>query len=120
MQRKPNHTCRICGTAYYACSQCDKQRNWRAFCDTPEHYQVFQVLLMYTRRLIDAQEASHTLASLGIDPDHLEGYVPQKVKEIRAIFMAAQPSVIENIAEPTKNCETDVSKTKSKSRRSDA
>lgn len=120
MQRKPNHTCRICGAAYYACAQCDRQKNWRAYCDTPEHYQVFQVLLMYSRHMIDAVEAASMLNNLGINPDTTNSFTPQKVEEIRAIFAAAKP--VEEVVEPIseENCETDVPKTRIKSRRSDA
>lgn len=120
MQRKPNHTCRICGTAYYACGDCDKRQSWRSFCDTPEHYQVFQVLLMYARHMIGAPEAVDMLTNIGIDPDNLIGFVPQKVAEIRAIFAAAQPEVVEEDPVTENICETDVRKTRSKSRRSDA
>lgn len=116
MDRKPNHNCRICGTAYFACAQCDKMKNWRAFCDTPEHYQVFQVLLMYSRSIIDAEEAASQLANMGIAPGKMDNIIPQKVAEISAIFAEAYPPV-----QPIDyNCETDAPKTKKKTRRSDA
>lgn len=119
MDRKPNHTCRVCGTAYYACAKCDKQKNWRAFCDTPECFQIFQVLLMYSRNIIDADEATANLISLGITPDNHDGLLPQKVAEVASVFEAANQSEVKS--EPDEeNCETDVLKTRKKSRRSDA
>ena len=108
MTQKPNHTCRICGTRYYACSQCDKRKNWRAFCDKPECYQVFQVLLLYARELIDATEAAETLMNLGVTPDNCRGMLPQKVAEISAVFEAAKPVAVQEEPVLDNNCETDV------------
>lgn len=86
MPKQPNHTCRMCGTAYYACEMCDKQRNWRAFCDTPEHYQVFQILMMRARELITIDEACEMLENVGATLTNLGEYTPQKIEEIQNIY----------------------------------
>ena len=75
---------------------------------------------MYARHMIGAPEAVDMLTNLGIDPDNLIGFVPQKVAEIRAIFAAAQPEVVEEDPVIENICETDELNTRSKSRRSDA
>ena len=120
MSKKPNHTCRICGVQYYACSKCDKLKNWRAFCDTPEHYQVFQILLMYARGMIDAGEAAMQLSTLGVQKNSLNGFTPQKVEEIYGIFDAAA-SANADIDNDDKNSSEPVTKeNKKKTRSSDA
>lgn len=74
--RKPNHTCKVCGKAYYACNACDQMRSWRAMCDTPEHYQIYQTLILYTRRMIDKFEAASMLDSVGVDLEQLGNFTP--------------------------------------------
>lgn len=83
--KESNHICRVCGTAYYACNACDRQQNWRAFCDTPEHYQVYQALVMYTRGILPADEARAMLEDIGVTPD-LDGLTPAKQAEIAELF----------------------------------
>ena len=74
--REPNHTCKVCGARYYACDSCDRLRNWRSMCDTPEHYQIYQTLRLYTRRMIDKFEAASMLDNAGVDLEHMEEFTP--------------------------------------------
>ena len=84
--QKNNHICKICGAEYYACDGCDTRKTWRSFCDLPEHYQVYQILLMYSRKMISADEATETLEANGILPDTAHGFTSEKIEQIREIF----------------------------------
>lgn len=86
----PNHTCKICGAQYYACNDCDKLRNWRSMCDTPKHYQIYQVLIMYSRDLVSREEAASMLDHLGVTPDTIGNFLPDKIAEIQKILPIAK------------------------------
>ena len=45
-------------------------------CDTPEHYQIYQTLILYTRRMIDKFEAASMLDNAGVDLEHMEEFTP--------------------------------------------
>ena len=80
----------MCGVSYYACPDSVRLQNWRSMCDTPEHYQIYQTLVMYARDMITASTAVEMLTSIGVTPDTIDGLDPQKQDEIRGIFAAAQ------------------------------
>ena len=90
MNKKHNHSCKICGKTYYACPKCDELQNWRAFCDTSEHYQIFQILLLYGRNLIPVSEAAAMLRYKlnGVD---MSAFLQSKQDEISKILALDAP-----------------------------
>ena len=82
----PNHICKICGAAYYACNQCDQRHTWRSVCDTPEHYQIYQVLIMFSRDMISRDEAANMLTTLGVTSESVLAFPPEKIDEIMSII----------------------------------
>ena len=91
--RKGNRICKVCGVSYYACPDSVRLQNWRSMCDTPEHYQIYQTLVMYAREMITASTAVEMLTGIGVTPDTIDGLDPQKQDEIRGIFAAAHTAV---------------------------
>lgn len=82
-------------------------------CDTPEHYQIYQTLVMYAREMITTSTAVEMLTSVGITPDTIDGLDPQKQDEIRGIFAAAQAA-----ARSHDNADTSENTSSKKTRRS--
>lgn len=115
--RKANRICKVCGVSYYACPDSVRLQNWRSVCDTPEHYQVYQALIMYSRGMIDARSAADMLAGTGITPDTIGALAPQKQDEIRGVFAAAQAEAQPQSTE-TYTTDADKSRTTKKARRS--
>ena len=108
MDHKPNHRCRVCGKEYYACISCaDRQRQqygidpWRSIADTTTHYQIYILMIRYTRHEETAWEIRQQLERL--DLSDLETFPPQNQALIREILMADNPDKEqEPIAEPVK------------------
>lgn len=64
LTKQPNHKCVICGVDYYACNQCDVLNgvgSWHKFCESQEHYKIYQVLQWYKASLISSAEAKEQL-----------------------------------------------------------
>lgn len=62
--KQPNHKCVICGLDYYACNQCDELNgvgSWHKFCESQEHYKIYQVLQWFKESLITSEEAKEHL-----------------------------------------------------------
>lgn len=82
----PNHVCKACGVAYYACEKCDKMRSWRAVADTIEHYQVYQILVLYSRNELSKADARKQLHNAGVSMASADEYTPGNAEMIREIF----------------------------------
>ena len=66
-KKKYNATCAICGKPYNMCYSCDKknaQLVWKRFCDTPEHYKIYQLVHGYTTGLYTKSEARRKLNNI--------------------------------------------------------
>lgn len=64
---KYNATCAICGKPYHMCYSCkknDKSLVWKRFCDTPEHYKIYQLVHGYTTGLYTKAEAKRKLKNI--------------------------------------------------------
>lgn len=63
---KLNAKCAICGTPYHMCMSCGKDKGlvWKRFCDTPEHYKIYQVVHGYTTGLYTKAEADKKLRNI--------------------------------------------------------
>ena len=67
MDKKPNHICKACGAAYWACNDCDSKKmiTWRAVACCPEHFQAYVTLWEYNNQKISKEEARNVLAQFG-------------------------------------------------------
>lgn len=65
-KNKYNATCAICGKPYHMCMSCGKDKSlvWKRFCDTPEHYKIYQVVHGYTTGLYTKAEADKKLKNI--------------------------------------------------------
>lgn len=65
---KSNAKCAICGTPYYMCMSCGKDKGlvWKRFCDTSEHYKIYQVIHGYTTGLYTKTEAAKKLKNINL------------------------------------------------------
>lgn len=85
---KPNATCAICGKPYVMCYSCgkDKKTIWKRFCDTAEHYKIYQLVHGYTTGLYTDAEALEKMKH--IDMSDLEELRPN-IKEILKKIIAS-------------------------------
>lgn len=82
---KPNAKCAICGTPYHMCMSCGKDKGlvWKRFCDTPEHYKIYQVVHGYTTGLYTKTEAAKKLKNIDLsDIDKLRENIRNILNEI--------------------------------------
>lgn len=82
---KPNAKCAICGTPYHMCMSCGKDKGlvWKRFCDTPEHYKIYQVVHGYTTGLYTKTEAAKKLKNIDLsDIDKLRENIRSILNEI--------------------------------------
>lgn len=87
MNKIHNHWCKVCGSGYYACNDCDKQRfiAWRAVACTPEHFQAYMILHEYSGGGIDKKQAKNILETL-VNLEELENYPEPSRSTIKEIF----------------------------------
>ena len=85
---KPTFNCKICGTEYSACPDCDRTRSWLSVVDTPECWQIYISVIQNRDGIISDKEAITDLASVGVTPDTLdETKLKSTVRErISALF----------------------------------
>jgi hypothetical protein len=98
MDRVPNHTCKACGIAYWACNDCDAKHfiAWRAIACTPEHYQAYMILWEYGRGQISKDDARMHLKSFGA-----ENWVNAPSKSLIDEIMNAEADVCASNMEKT-------------------
>lgn len=98
MNGQANHSCKICGVGYYACNDCDKTGNWRAYACSVEHYQLYNVLAFYNKGVATKTETVACLKSMGITKEAAEKFIPgvrDKVIELLTEPVAAVTVVTE-------------------------
>ena len=96
-KKKYNATCAICGTPYHMCMSCGKDKGliWKRFCDTPEHYKIYQLVHGYTTGLYTKAEAKRKLKN--IDTSDIDELRPN-IREILVGIMGNDKKV-EPVAE---------------------
>lgn len=82
--------CVVCGIKYRACTDCQKYQSWRAKCDTMQHWQVYQIIVMFTRGDITAQEAADKLSYLGIAQGDTKQFTEPNAQILDEIFFSLQ------------------------------
>lgn len=108
---KPNATCAICGKPYrmcYSCKKNDRTLVWKRFCDTPEHYKIYQLVHGYTTGLYTKSEAKRKLKNIDTsDIDELRSHIRDILMDIMGSDKSGE-SVVED-KENTETVETYVS-----------
>lgn len=98
---KLNAKCAICGTPYHMCMSCGKDKGlvWKRFCDTPEHYKIYQVVHGYTTGLYTKAEADKKLKNIDMsDIDELRPNIREILVSIMGNDKKVEP-VVEDKAE---------------------
>lgn len=92
MTNKLNAKCAICGTPYHMCMSCSKDKGlvWKRFCDTPEHYKIYQLVHGYTTGLYTKAEADKKLKN--IDTSDIDELRPN-IREILVGIMGNDKKV---------------------------
>lgn len=86
--------CLICGKEYHYCPNCSKTHGWMFYCDTREHYQIFQVIDQYASKnpVLTIKEAKAQLENIGITADtDVSDLRPKIVKYISEITNYKEP-----------------------------
>lgn len=100
-KNKYNATCAICGKPYHMCMSCGKDKGlvWKRFCDTPEHYKIYQVVHGYTTGLYTKAEAKRKLKNIDTsDIDELRENIREILVGIMGNDKKVEP-VVEDKAE---------------------
>jgi hypothetical protein len=80
-------TCVICGKQYKACVDCAKYGGWKALCDTPDHYRIYEIIQQ--DRLGTSKEDLQEMLSQ-IPKSSLEGILPEVSDYLEKEILAAQ------------------------------
>lgn len=103
-KNKYNATCAICGKPYHMCMSCGKDKSlvWKRFCDTSEHYKIYQVIHGYTTGLYTDAEANKKLANIDLsDLDELRPNIKEIIKKIRSLRAKKAKKPVANEVEAT-------------------
>lgn len=84
--KKYNATCSICGKPYNMCNSCrhDSPIIWKKFCDTAEHYKIYQIVHGYTTGIYTDAEAAKRLGNVNLsDLDELKPNIRDIINNIK-------------------------------------
>lgn len=84
--KKYNATCSICGKPYNMCNSCrhDSPIIWKKFCDTAEHYKIYQIVHGYTTGIYTDAEAAKRLGNVNLsDLDELRPNIRDIINNIK-------------------------------------
>lgn len=84
--KKYNATCSICGKPYNMCNSCrhDSPIIWKKFCDTVEHYKIYQIVHGYTTGVYTDAEAAKRLGNVNLsDLDELRPNIRDIINNIK-------------------------------------
>lgn len=84
--KKYNATCSICGKPYNMCNSCrhDYPIIWKKFCDTAEHYKIYQIVHGYTTGVYTDAEAAKRLGNVNLsDLDELRPNIRDIINNIK-------------------------------------
>lgn len=83
--KKYNATCSICGKPYNMCNSCrhDSPIIWKKFCDTAEHYKIYQIVHGYTTGVYTDTEAAKKIGNVNLsDLDELRPNIRDIINNI--------------------------------------
>lgn len=115
MPEKNNATCSICGSGYHVCLSCkDKMKlyPWKAFCCSPSHFQVSQVVRGFSTGVYNKEEFKSKLQNIDLSDldsykEHIKALIKDALKEDEVIEVAL-PVVEEVITEEMEEVEETV------------
>lgn len=93
MQNDINHWCKVCGTGYYACNDCNKTENWKAAACCPDHYQIYTALIFYNRGHSNKEQTAAFLKSLGVTPSKMVHFLPDVREQLQELLTADTQTV---------------------------
>jgi uncharacterized CHY-type Zn-finger protein len=108
MAEKNNAKCSICGKDYYMCLSCKDTMSahpWKMFCDTSNHYQVFQVIRGYNTNVYTKDEARIKLKNINLED--IEDFKPN-IKEIIEYIIKEEKTVVEVVEKVEEPVETEI------------
>lgn len=105
MSEKNNAQCSICGSRYYACLSCkDKMKlhPWKAFCCSPSHFQVSQVVRGFSTGIYDKEEFKSKLQNVDLSDldsykEHIKTLIKDALKEDEIIKVKVEVPVAEEV-----------------------
>ena len=105
---KLNAKCAICGKPYHMCYSCGKDKGliWKRFCDTPEHYKIYQLVHGYTTGLYTKAEAKRKLKN--IDTSDIDELRPN-IREILVGIMGNDKKVEPVVEDKTESVDAEAS-----------
>lgn len=108
MTNKLNAKCAICGKPYHMCMSCGKDKGlvWKRFCDTPEHYKIYQLVHGYTTGLYTKAEAKRKLKN--IDTSDIDELRPN-IREILVGIMGNDKKVEPVVEDKTESVDAEAS-----------
>ena len=91
MQNNINHWCKVCGTGYYACDDCDRLGNWRATACSPHHAQIYSALVFYGRGCSSKEQTAAYLKSLGLSEAEIATFTESVQRQLKEIMPEEKP-----------------------------
>lgn len=81
-----NAVCSICGKPYHMCASCKdaiKANPWKMFCDTSEHYKIFQIVRGFNTNVYTKDEAKNRLNNVDLsDKNSFRPHIKQIIDDI--------------------------------------
>lgn len=87
--RKGMVNCVVCGSEYEVCRRCPtttRNTPWRVICDTPVHYQVYQLIQEIKMGILTNEDAKEMLAHINITKEDVESFLPDARDFLLPIF----------------------------------
>lgn len=111
--KKPNHRCKVCNAAYYACNGCHEVKHLHPYlviCCSEEHYAIYNILRMHKIELMTVEEARQALTGEGVTLKNAECFIPAVYRQITAILDKPAQAKKKNFKKTTKTepCSHDV------------
>ena len=81
-----NAMCSICGRPYHMCASCRdiiEANPWKMFCDTSEHYKVFQIVRGFNTDVYTKDEAKNRLNNVDLsDKNSFRPHIKRIIDDI--------------------------------------
>ena len=85
-------TCPVCGAKFKICATCEDSSipSWKKHSDSFEHFDIYTTVILYTRNVIDKEEAAKRLSGYVV-----KGYRESIQKYLDEIFAVDTPTQID-------------------------
>lgn len=81
--REPNHICKTCGKAYYACIGCDETNSWRAACCSIGCYDKYVEVVLIER---NKGRENKEIVEIEVTTPEVENYNGKTDKEVEEVI----------------------------------